>query len=343
MTRTFFFISLIVLTPSLCPAKTIYPQCHVDSLVRVYGSGNFVCRVTDWPNVGAVRLRVSIRGLQNTSGEKAAAANAFLKEKLNAATKISLTNIQVSAGFRAIADVQIDGTDAASLLTGAKLLKAVAPITPPVKAGIKSGIAMPITLPRKSPAATVAGKSRRAPRVLRLSEAMNTSVNLSSWQTETTFEEAITTLRYSFDPPLPIVILWRDLENNAFVEKTTPIGMDGLGRVKVGKALQLLSTSLSQGPDKVIFLVQDGLVTVASSATQFKQRKFTKVYNAPELFAPRAGMRMGGMGMGGMGGGMMGGMGGMGGMGMGNMGGGGMGNMGTMGSYNGNAGRPQRR
>ncbi len=144
MNREFFFIILIAVMCSICPAVTEYRQCQVDSVLSVYGSGSFVCRVTDWPHVGAVRLRVSVRGLEGVSGESAGATNAALLETLSKSSNIKLSNLKVGAGFRVVADVEADGFDVASLLTGAKQPVAVESIAPAVKVEIKPVIAKPV-------------------------------------------------------------------------------------------------------------------------------------------------------------------------------------------------------
>jgi tetratricopeptide (TPR) repeat protein len=175
-------------------------------------------------------------------------------------------------------------------------------------------------------------------------------VDLSMLTEDTTFEEAVSILRNSVDPPLTIIVLWGDLSENAFIEKTTPINMngDGLTNVVLRTALRRLLQSVSSGGFAELgYVVEEGIITIAtvdSLPTNFR----TEIYDVADLLNPPAdwdedrsnnqqgsggssggsggGMMGGGMGGGMMGGGMMGGgMGGMGGMGGGGMMGGGMG------------------
>jgi hypothetical protein len=52
------------------------------------------------------------------------------------------------------------------------------------------------------------------------------TVDLSALTFHTTFSEAIDILRNSAEPPLKIVVLWKDLSENAYVEPDTPIKID---------------------------------------------------------------------------------------------------------------------
>ena len=191
-------------------------------------------------------------------------------------------------------------------------------------------------------------------------------VDLSSLRREMSFNEAIQAIRSAVEPPLNIVVLWRDLTDNAQIDPTTQINMDGLSQVRLGTALdnllQAVGGGLTQNTNNQLdYVVKNGVITIATIGSLPRKRMETRVYDISDLVSPPANyqgmnMMMGGMGgygggMGGMGGygGGMGGMGGygggMGGMGgygggMGGMGGygGGMGSMGGMGGYGGGMG-----
>ena len=156
-----------------------------------------------------------------------------------------------------------------------------------------------------------------------------------------TFERAIDLLRRSTSRPLNIVVLWREIEDNAQIYRDTPINIEVNRGLRVRQYLELLLAGLSAGSlDELGYVVRKGAVVVATKDS-LPSRRVTRVYDISDLVAPPAqygfprmgfgGMGMGGMGMGGMG---MGGM-GMGGMGMGGMGYGGMGMMGGQGGYGG--------
>jgi Flp pilus assembly secretin CpaC/tetratricopeptide (TPR) repeat protein len=164
-------------------------------------------------------------------------------------------------------------------------------------------------------------------------------VDLSQLGPEMAFSDALEIFRNAVDPPLEIVPLWRDLIDNAEVDRMTAINMDPIPAIPLGAALKLLLQSVSAGIADLGYVVQDGIITIATEDT-LPDRMQIRVYDVTDLLGRRAegGMGMGGMGMGGMG---MGGM-GMGGMGMGGMGmggggygrgGGGYGGYGGSGGY----------
>jgi tetratricopeptide (TPR) repeat protein len=96
---------------------------------------------------------------------------------------------------------------------------------------------------------------------------LDTTVDLSILTEDTTLEEAIDILRNSVSPPLPIIVRWPDLQDNAFIEKDTLIGIDGVGfrNVLLRTALKQILEAISSGSfSEVGFVVQDGTITVAT-------------------------------------------------------------------------------
>jgi len=68
-------------------------------------------------------------------------------------------------------------------------------------------------------------------------EQLDKVVDLSSLTRTMPLSEAIEVIRNAVDPPLRIVVLWRDLyENGGEIEPTTPINMDGLPAVRLDRA-----------------------------------------------------------------------------------------------------------
>ena len=158
-------------------------------------------------------------------------------------------------------------------------------------------------------------------------------------------------------PGLKIVVNWRDLKENADVDEQTPIKTDAMLGVPLKAALMRLLEGVSGGNAKIGYIVEGGIITIATEETlsviTSRTGMKTFMYDITDLAGKPAnfmaisntgmsgmgGSSMGGGGMGGssMGGSSMGGssMGGssMGGGGMGgsSMGGGGMG--GGMGGY----------
>jgi hypothetical protein len=152
----------------------------------------------------------------------------------------------------------------------------------------------------------------------------------ASFTPEMTFTEAIEILRNCTTPPLNLVVLWKEIGENAGVYRETPIGIDGVPGHRVKQHLELLLLSLSAGASaKLGYAVRHGVITVATTDALPVSRRVTRVYDISDLVAPPARYFMPppGFGVMGFGGGMMGG--GM--MGGGMMGGGMMGGRGGYG------------
>lgn len=121
----------------------------------------------------------------------------------------------------------------------------------------------------------------------------------STFTPETPFGEAIDILRNSTDPPLNIVVLWRDLEENADIDRDTPIGMDGVSGIRLRTCLKLLLASVSGGGlEKLRYVVEGGVITIATQDS-LPKRKITRVYDITDLVSAPANYRfMPGLGMG---------------------------------------------
>ncbi len=92
-------------------------------------------------------------------------------------------------------------------------------------------------------------------------------VNLTQLTPEMPFSEAIDILENSVDPPLQIFVNWRDLYDNADIDQTTPINMDPISGVPLKKALDLLLEVLSGGFVDIDYIVDGGVVTIATAAS----------------------------------------------------------------------------
>jgi len=152
-------------------------------------------------------------------------------------------------------------------------------------------------------------------------------VDLSGLTPEMPLGEAVEELRNAVAPPLKIVVLWRALYD-VDIDQTTQINMDAISAVPLGTALELLLKSVSGGFVELGYIVEGGVITVAT-VESLPSKMETLVYDVTHLigrpadyYSPLAGGGGGGGG-GGMGGGGMGGGGG--GRGGGGGGGGGMG------------------
>jgi Flp pilus assembly secretin CpaC/tetratricopeptide (TPR) repeat protein len=119
---------------------------------------------------------------------------------------------------------------------------------------------------------------------------LETLVDLSALTPDTPIEEAIEIIRTSVDPPLKIVVRWKDLADNAYVERDTVIGMQGLSGIPVGKGLQELLDSVSGGIVKIDYSVDDGIITIATRES-LPNKLVTHVYDITELIGMPANYR----------------------------------------------------
>jgi type II secretory pathway component GspD/PulD (secretin) len=163
-------------------------------------------------------------------------------------------------------------------------------------------------------------------------------VDLSALTPEMPFSEAIEELKNSVEPPLKIIVLWRDLSETANIEPSTPLNMDGIPAIPLGTGLENILKAVSGGFADLDYVVQKGVITIATIES-LPSKLVTRVYDVTDLLGQPARFRTGMMGMGMMGGGGGGyggggyggggyGGGGYGGGGYGGMGGGGYGGMG---------------
>jgi hypothetical protein len=106
---------------------------------------------------------------------------------------------------------------------------------------------------------------------------------------QTPFSEAIDILRNSTTPPLPIIVLWRQLADGAGVYRETPIGIDGVAGLRAGQWLDLLMASLSAGASaKLGYVVDKGVITISTMDTLPASKPITRVYDISDLVAAPA-------------------------------------------------------
>jgi len=137
------------------------------------------------------------------------------------------------------------------------------------------------------------------------------TVDLSALKFHTPFSQAIDILRNSTVPALNIIVLWRDLSENATVERDTPIYMDGLSGIPLRTGLELLLRAVSSGPEELGYVIEGGAIIIATKSS-LPVKMVTRVYDIRDLVAEPANYRFGmpvgpfGFGTAGFGGGGMG-------------------------------------
>ncbi len=110
------------------------------------------------------------------------------------------------------------------------------------------------------------------------------TVDLSALTFDMPFSEAIDILRNSTDPPLKIVVLWRDLSENADVEKDTPIYIDGVSGIPLRKGLEILLRAVSSGPAKLDYVVEGGIIIVGTKDS-LPAKMVVRIYDISYLAA----------------------------------------------------------
>jgi hypothetical protein len=113
------------------------------------------------------------------------------------------------------------------------------------------------------------------------------SVDLSALTFHTTFSEAIDILRNSTEPPLKIVVLWRDLSENAYVEPDTPIKIDGVSGIRLRTGLELVLRSVYSGFAELGYVVKGGVIIIATKES-LPNRMVTRVYDVSYLLSQPA-------------------------------------------------------
>jgi hypothetical protein len=107
----------------------------------------------------------------------------------------------------------------------------------------------------------------------------------ASFTRETPLREALDILRNSTTPRLGIIVLWKPL-NSAGIYENTPIGIDGVGRLRVGQVLELLTLSLSAGASaKIGYVIDKGIVTISTTDALPTPKPVVRVYDIRDLVA----------------------------------------------------------
>lgn len=267
-------------------------SCRVAEIISMRKADSFTCRIADFPGIGPVRLRVTIRDVSPLPPDTDAAKKAveFTADKLNSAKSVILRNIEMGSYFRVTADVKVNGLDLANALIAAGL---AGPIQKPPETKPKriARDAFEELLPQFRPVTPaprtvspvhkkyISGLSRDAQILKQLGQI----VDLSQLAPDTTFAEALEILRSSVQPPLPIVVFWSDLETNAFIDAQTPIGLGGVRRIRLAKALQLILQSVGINSDPLAYKLNGGIIKVGTKQTILAGGMTNKVFHIAQL------------------------------------------------------------
>jgi len=112
-------------------------------------------------------------------------------------------------------------------------------------------------------------------------------VDLSALHQDMSLEEAIEEIRNSVEPPLKLTIRWRDLSDNAYIERDTTIGTRGLSDISLGTGLSELLKSVSGGISEIEYAVDNGIIIIATREA-LPSKMVNDTYDVSELIAPKA-------------------------------------------------------
>ena len=126
-----------------------------------------------------------------------------------------------------------------------------------------------------------------APEDMAVYRALEQVVDLTSFYEDMTFGEAIEILANSMEPRVTIVVLWSDLDMNAFVDRNTPINLRIPSPVRARLGLNLLLSSVAGGLADISYVVTDGVIRVAT-AESLPDKLIVRRYDIRELMSPSA-------------------------------------------------------
>jgi len=113
-------------------------------------------------------------------------------------------------------------------------------------------------------------------------EQLSSTHNRLQFSRQMPFGEAIEQIRNCVEPPLQIAVLWRDLYDNADIDRTTPINMDEISGVSIGTVLDLLLASVSGRYDQLDYTIDDGVIVIAT-VESLPNRLKPRVYDIADL------------------------------------------------------------
>jgi len=115
----------------------------------------------------------------------------------------------------------------------------------------------------------------------------NRNAGLSALHPDMAFSEAIDIFRNSTDPPINIIVLWRDIEENSDVGRYTTIGMEPVLGVSIGKNLELVLMAVSSNPKSLGYVVDNGVIIIGTRDS-IRLKSETRVYNVTDLLGQPA-------------------------------------------------------
>lgn len=284
--RWFFLVLGVGLTAGSSFAFSWDRSYEVSEVLKVKSLSEFECRIKNYPYSKHARFRVKIRDVIVNSQVPKDDALEYLSERLKKAEHITLENIQPLNYFRLIADIRVDDRDLCAELIQQHL---ALPKTQPKEQEIDTDRPQRYVSRSASGTQTTMLDKSSVPRIRRrfvtLQSLLDAVVDVSALNEETSVEEALDILAGSVRPRLPFVVLWNDLTSNAMLDRDTPIGVGGFGKMKLKKAIEMVLHSLSsRAPTKLILAVEGQVITVGTR-NGLLQKSRVRTYSMEDLIS----------------------------------------------------------
>lgn len=275
-TRLMAIILISCVIPAAGALPAVSENYRVSEVVSILSPNSFRCKLDNYKPAPAVRFRVNLPEIEGVTKEA-------LSERLTSAKEIELRNITFRNYFRVEADVWIDGQlflEKRGSETAPN--KSDSPKPPSNLTGYQFSTAPQWQQPPKQSAEHTASIRRGT---ISIPALLDTPVDCSMLSDDTPLSEALRLLAESVEPRLPLLIFWKDLQVNAFIEKETPIGVDGLGRIKLRQAMNIILRSVSAGGSRLVVVTEGGMIKLGTEQTLLRN-KATQVYPVQDLLAP---------------------------------------------------------
>lgn len=101
-----------------------------------------------------------------------------------------------------------------------------------------------------------------SPESMKIREQLSTIVDVSALAPAMPFSEAVELLENAVEPPLPIVVLWKELQQSSGIDSTTAIEMDGLSSIRLETALKMVLEAVGGGQRPAVSYQIDNDVVV---------------------------------------------------------------------------------
>jgi hypothetical protein len=265
-------MAIILVSVAIPPSDTaplISENYRVSEIVRVLSPTSFESKLENYKPAKSVRFRVTLRDSGTRDSKE------YLENILKSAGRIELRNAVFKSYFRVEADLWLDGKPVGSEKETVKQLPNPA-IYQPVTVLLRQQSQSPE--PPTKPFAPVKNHSTTIDKLL------DRQIDCSMLTEDTPLSEALVLLSESVEPRLPLLILWKDLQMNALIEKETPIGVEGFGRLKLRQALNIILLSVAGREPKPVLVAEGGILILGTQQMQLNN-KTTRVYETTDLLA----------------------------------------------------------